>query len=262
MRDMAAHDLFDLSGRTALIAGGHGNLAEAMANGLAGHGCNVVLGARRVEPCRELADRIAVRYGVRTAAINVDVSDEDSVVRFVEYAANLTGRLDIAVNSAAAFWSAPPEDVPTDKGWRRIVEINLTGSFLVARETGRHMLASGKGSIINISSIGGLKSFLPAAGCTLSYTTTKGALINLTRDLAAQWAPRGVRVNTVAPGMIAGGMSKTLSSNRRDEITRGIPMGRFGAPDELSGAVVFLASDASSYVTGALLSVDGGQSVV
>jgi len=259
---MADIDLFDLSGRTALVSGGHGVMAEAMASALAARGCHVVLGARRAERCQHLADTLSDRYGVQSRAYALDVSDEESIEKFVAGGAELTGRVDVLINSAAIFWAAPPEDVPSERGWRRVIDVNLTGAFLLSREAGRLMLQQGAGSIINVSSTGGLKSFLPRDGSTLSYTTSKGALINLTRDMAAQWAQRGVRVNALAPGLIDAGMSESIEEHRRHELAHGIPMGRFGRADELAGAVVFLASDASSYVTGAVLSVDGGHSIV
>jgi gluconate 5-dehydrogenase len=124
------------------------------------------------------------------------------------------------------------------------------------------MLAAGSGSIINVSSTGGLMSFLPEVGSTLSYTTTKGAVISLTRDLAAQWAARGVRVNAIAPGSIDGGMTHSIPDERQERMVSLIPMHRLGRPEELQGAIAYLASDASSYVTGTVLVVDGGQTIV
>jgi gluconate 5-dehydrogenase len=254
--------LFDLSGRAAVITGGHGDLAEAMADGLAELGCSVVLAARRVAACEELAHDLESRHGVRAIPVAADVSDEADVARVIGTALGELGRLDVLVNSAATFWAAAPEDVPVERGWRRVLEVNLTGTFLTCQAAGRHMLAAGAGSIVNVASTGGLMSFLPAVGSTLSYTTSKGALINLTRDLAAQWSARGVRVNAVAPGSMSGGMTHTIPDDNQAEMVARIPMGRQGRPDELRGAVAYLASDASSYVTGAVLVVDGGQTIV
>ena len=253
---------FDLTGRVAIVTGGHGELAEAIAGVLAQLGCSVSLAARHVDACAELADRLEGAYGVRTLALETDVSDEDDVERLVSTVNGELGAVDIVVNSAATFWAAAPEDVPTAKGWRRVLEVNLTGSFLVCRAAGRLMLAQGRGSIINVSSVGGLMSYLPEVGSTLSYTTTKGALINLTRDLASQWANRGVRVNAIAPGSIDGGMTHTIPDERQERLLARIPMRRLGRPDELQGAIAYLASDASSYVTGAVMVIDGGQTIV
>jgi gluconate 5-dehydrogenase len=253
---------FDLTGRTAIVTGGHGELAEAISGALAQLGCSVTLAARRVANCEDLAHRLEQAYGVRTLALAADVSDEDDVERLVSTTRSQLGGVDVVVNSAATFWAAAPEDVPTAKGWRRVLDVNLTGAFLVCRTAGREMLAQGRGSIINMSSSGGLMSFLPEAGSTLSYTTTKGALINLTRDLAAQWAHRGVRVNAIAPGSMDGGMTHSIPDERQERMVSLIPMRRQGRPEELQGAIAYLASDASSYVTGAVLVVDGGQTIV
>jgi gluconate 5-dehydrogenase len=254
--------LFDLSGRVAIVTGGHGELAEAMAGALADMGCSVALAARRLELCEQVAHRLETDYGVRAVAIAADVSREEDVERLVSTAIATLGPVDVLVNGAATFWAALPEDVPTDKGWRRVIDVNLTGAFLCCRTAGRRMLAAGRGSIINVTSTGGLMSFLPEVGSTISYTTAKGALINLTRDLAAQWSHRGVRVNAIAPGSFAGGMTHSIPADRQARMIEQIPMRRQGCPDELRGAVAYLASDASSYVTGTVLVVDGGQTIV
>lgn len=254
--------LFDLSGSVAVVTGGHGDLGEAIADALAQLGCSVGLAARKLEACEEVAHRLASRHGVKTMALAVDVSNEDDVERLVSTVSAELGPIDIAVNSAATFWGAAPEDVPTERGWRRVLDVNLTGTFLVCRATGRSMLAAGRGSIINISSVGGLKSYLPEVGSTLSYTTSKGAIISLTRDLAAQWARRGVRVNAIAPGQMDAGMTHTIPTERQELMNARIPMHRQGHPKEIQGAVAYLASRASSYVTGAVLVVDGGQAIV
>src|SRR5205823_3781518 len=163
------------------------------------------------------------------------------VQRLVALTAAEFGSVDILVNGAATFWAAPPEDIPTEKGWRRVLEVNLTGAFVASREAGRLMLAQGRGSIINLASTGGLMAFLPEVGATISYTTSKAALISLTRDLAAQWAERGVRVNAIAPGSMAAGMTDTIPKAQQKLMIDRIPMRRQGRPDELRGAIAYLA---------------------
>jgi gluconate 5-dehydrogenase len=254
--------LFDLSARTAIVTGGHGDLAEAIAGVLADLGASVVLAARKVEQCEELAHRLETQYGTRALAIATDVSREEDVQRLVARTAAELGSVDVLVNGAATFWAAAPEDIPTDKGWRRVLEINLTGAFIACREAGRLMLAQGRGSIINVVSTGGMMSFLPEVGSIISYTTSKAALISLTRDLAAQWSHRGVRVNAIAPGSMAGGMTHSIPEANQQLMIERIPMRRQGRPDELQGAIAYLASDASTYTTGAILVVDGGQTIV
>jgi gluconate 5-dehydrogenase len=255
-------DAFDLTGRVAVVTGGHGDLAEAIAGALAELGCSLVLAARRVEACEELAARLADGFGVRALAVGADVSVEDDVERMVATAVRELGGIDVLVNSAATFWSAPAEDVPLDRGWQRVIDVNLTGTFLACRAAGREMLRAGRGAIVNVAATGGIKSFMPELGPNLSYMTSKAAVIKLTQDLAAQWSGRGVRVNAIAPGSIAGGMMQSLPASKLEPMVASIPMGRQGRPDELRGAVAYLASDASSYVTGTVLVVDGGQSVV
>jgi gluconate 5-dehydrogenase len=255
-------DAFDLSGRAAVVTGGHGDLAEAIAGALAELGCSLVLAARRVEPCAELAARLTDAFGVRALALEADVSVEDDVERVVAAAVRELGGVDVLVNNAATFWSAPAEDVPLDRGWSRVIDVNLTGTFLACRSAGREMLRAGRGSIVNVAATGAIKSFMPELGPNLSYMTSKAAVIKLTRDLAAQWASRGVRVNAIAPGSIAGGMMRSLPAERLEPMVAAIPMRRQGRPDELRGGVAYLACDASSYVTGSVLVIDGGQSIV
>ena len=258
----SVRSLFDLDGRVAVVTGGHGDLAGSISDALAELGCAVVLGARRVEACEAVAHRLQRDHGVRTMAVRTDVSNEDDVESLIARAVDTLGSVDVLVNAAGTFWAAAPEDVPLEKGWRRVLDVNLTGAFLACRAAGRHMLAAGRGSIVNVTSTGGLMSFMPEVGSTLSYTTSKGALMSLTRDLAAQWAHRGVRVNAIAPGSMAAGMTHSIPDDRQARMVEHIPMRRQGRPDELRGAIAYLASEASSYVTGTVLVVDGGQTIV
>jgi gluconate 5-dehydrogenase len=255
-------DQFDLGGRVAVVTGGHGDLAEAIAGVLAELGCSLVLAARHAEPCQALARRLADAHGVPALGLAADVSAEADVENLMAAVGDRFGRLDVLVNSAATFWSAPAEDVPLERGWQRVLDVNLTGAFLACRAAGRVMLSAGGGSIVNVAATGAIKSFLPEVGPNLSYMVSKAAVIKLTRDLAAQWGARGVRVNAIAPGSIAGGMMRSLPDDKLAPMLAQIPMRRQGRPDELRGAVAYLASDASSYVTGSVLVVDGGQSIV
>ena len=158
-------------------------------------GCAVVLAARRVEACESLAQRLETRYGARTLPLAVDVTRADEIEHLVSYALEEFGAIDVLVNSAATFWSAPAEEVPLERGWQRVLDTNLTGTFLSCQAAGRAMLRAGSGSIINVAATGGIKSFLPEMGPNLSYMTSKAAVIKLTRDLAAQWAT-GVSAST------------------------------------------------------------------
>lgn len=246
-----------LRGQVALIIGGRGELARAMAAALADQGADIALAARNVTQCEALAEEIARKFDVRTFAIGCDISDEMQVRATVAQTHERFGRIDILVNNAGASWSGAPEDIPLS-GWAKVVDVNLTGAFIAAREAGRLMLEQGKGAIVFVASTGGLTSFTPDRAQIVPYTTTKAALIHLTRDLAAQWSHRGVRVNAIAPGQMRSGLTLTVPEATIDKIRADIPMKRLGHPRELAAAVAFLASDGSSYMTGQTIVIDGG----
>ncbi|WP_342363633.1 SDR family oxidoreductase [Terrarubrum flagellatum] len=250
-------DLSSLTGRGALILGGHGELAAAMAAALAERGANVAFAARKEPLCADLAASIARDYGARTIAMACDIAQEEQVRAAVETTHAEFGRLDILIDNAGASWAGAPEEIPLS-GWRKVVDVNLTGAFIAAREAARVMLPAGKGAILFVSSTGGLTSFTPDMAEIVPYTTTKAALIHLTRDLAAQWAERGVRVNAIAPGQMKSGMTLTVPEDRIARMRDSVPMKRLGDPVEIAGAVAFLVSDAASYVTGQTLVIDGG----
>ena len=253
--------LSSLKGRNALILGGHGELARAMAAALADQGANVAFGARKVEQCRALADEITGSFAVRTRAVRCDVCDETQVRAAVDATCEEFGSIDILVDNAGASWSGASEDIPLS-GWSKIVNVNLTGAFLAAREAGRVMLEQGNGAIIFVASTGGLTSFAPDRAQIVPYTTTKAAMIHLARDLAAQWADRGVRVNAIAPGQMRSGLTLTVPEATLKQVRADIPMKRLGDPHEIAAAVAFLASDAASYVTGQTIVIDGGMTLV
>jgi NAD(P)-dependent dehydrogenase (short-subunit alcohol dehydrogenase family) len=250
--------LFDLSGRTAIVTGGRKGIGRQMAEGLAEAGANIVVCARQAERCEEAAAELA-DLRVKTLGLGCDVRDPHQVQAVVARTVADFGGVDILVNNAGTVWGASPEDTPLE-GWQKVVDVNLTGVFLFSQAAGRSMIRAGRGAIVNIASVAGLRSGPPEIMNTIAYNATKGGVIAFTRDLAGKWAHHGIRVNAIAPGWFPSDMANFVLDRHADELKRHIPLGRFGGPDDLKGAVVFLASDASAYVTAQTLVVDGGQS--
>jgi gluconate 5-dehydrogenase len=229
-----------------------------MAQALAEGGANVVLCARKLERCEQAAAEIA-GLGVRTLALRCDVREPDDVHEVVERTRAELGRIDILVNNAGTAWGAPPEEMPLD-GWQKVIDVNLTGVFLFAQAAGRAMIADGGGGkIVNIASVAGLGGAPPEVMNAIPYNASKGGVIAFTRDLACKWARHGINVNAIAPGWFPSEMSR-LVLERNPELVDRIPLRRFGGTDDLKGAILFLSSFASDYVTGHTLVVDGGQS--
>lgn len=251
---------FRLDGKVALITGGRGALAEAIASGLADLGCAVALASRHEQECIDIAADIADRFKVKAVGLRCDISKEEEVEAAVKATVDQLGGIDILVNNAGASWWGLPEDIPLS-GWRKVVDVNLTGTFLACRHAARHMISHGGGSMINIASCGAFLSYRPEAGQVVPYTTTKAAMVHLTSDLAAQWAHHGIRVNAVAPGSIETGMTETLDEGIQQKLLNGILLGRFAKPSEVVATVALLASNAGSFITGQTYIVDGGQTI-
>jgi len=252
--------LFDLSGKTAIVTGGGTGIGRQMADGLAEAGANLVLCARKAERCEQAAAEIAEQREVRALGLGCDVRDPEQVRTVVEATTREVGNVDILVNNAGTVWGASPEDMPLE-GWQKVVDVNLTGVFLFAQAAGRMMIERGDGgAIVNIASVAGLQGGPPEIMNTVAYNASKGGVIAFTRDLACKWAQHGIRVNAIAPGWFPSDMSGYVLDRHGETLQRHIPLGRFGGPEDLKGAVVFLASRASAYVTGHTLVVDGGES--
>jgi NAD(P)-dependent dehydrogenase (short-subunit alcohol dehydrogenase family) len=229
-----------------------------MADGLAQAGANVILCARDAARCEEAAAELE-QLGVRTLGLGCDVRDSEQVQAVVGRTVADFGGVDILVNNAGTVWGASPEDMPLE-GWQKVVDVNLTGVFLFSQAAGRAMIGGNGGTIVNIASVAGLRGGPPELMNTIGYNATKGGVISFTRDLACKWARHGIRVNAIAPGWFPSDMANFVIDQHGDELLARIPLGRFGAPEDLKGVVVFLASPASAYVTGHTLVVDGGQS--
>jgi NAD(P)-dependent dehydrogenase (short-subunit alcohol dehydrogenase family) len=251
--------LFDLTGKTAIVTGGGTGIGRQMAQGLAEAGANLVLCARKAERCEQAAAELE-QQGGRAIGLGCDVRDPEQVRRVVETATTELGGVDVLVNNAGTVWGANPEDMPLE-GWQKVIDVNLTGVFLFAQAVGRTMIDRGNGgAIVNIASVAGLQGGPPEIMNTVVYNASKGGVIAFTRDLACKWARHGIRVNAIAPGWFPSDMSGYVLDRHEETLKRHIPLGRFGGPDDLKGVVVFLASEASAYVTGHTLVVDGGES--
>jgi NAD(P)-dependent dehydrogenase (short-subunit alcohol dehydrogenase family) len=256
MTDSTVLDLFRLDGKVAIVTGASAGLGVACAKALGEAGADVALGARRVEAL-ENTRALVERTGRRAIAVATDVAEPDSCARLVEHTVAQLGRVDVLVNNAGIA-TAVPATRETPEEFRRVIDVNLLGAFWMAQAAARAMEAGG--SIVNVSSVLALVSAgLPQA----AYSASKAGLVGLTRDLAAQWTSRrGIRVNAVLPGLFPTEMTDEYDPAYAAAQAERTLAGRAGRPHEFAAAVVFLASPASSYVTGALLSVDGGRAVV
>jgi NAD(P)-dependent dehydrogenase (short-subunit alcohol dehydrogenase family) len=248
-------DRFRLDGKVALVTGASSGLGVAIAQGLAEAGADVVLGARRLDRLAE-TQALVESVGRKALAVQTDVTDPDQCTAMVAAAVEAFGGVDILVNNAGFGWAAPATRETPDE-FRKVIDINLNGQYWMAQAFGR--AATRGGSIINISSVLGLKSsHVPQAG----YSASKAGLIGLTRDLASQWTGRkGIRVNAIAPGYFPSEMTEEMQEGSEELIKAITPAGRLGRPHEIADACVFLASEASSYITGITLPVDGGMTM-
>jgi NAD(P)-dependent dehydrogenase (short-subunit alcohol dehydrogenase family) len=256
MREFDPVGAFRLDGRVALVTGASSGLGARFARVLHGAGAHVVLAARR----QSRLDAVVADLP-RAHAVACDLTEEEEVERLVAETVDGRGGIDVLVNNAGVGTPVPAEDESVER-FREVVDVNLTAAFAVSQAVGRIMLAAGAGSIVNIASVLGLVSAgqIPFA----SYGASKGGLISLTRELAAQWARRGVRVNAIAPAWFASEMTAEMFADERSMawVRRKIPMGRAGEAHELDGVLLWLAGDASSYVTGQVIAVDGGLTAV
>src|SRR5579884_3280424 len=254
---MGVLDQFRLDSRVALVTGGSRGLGLQIAEGLGEAGARVVITARKEAGLAEAEDHLSSR-GIDCTAVRCDITIPSEVEATVARVVDEFGGIDILVNNAGATWGAPLAEIPLE-AWDKVVRTNVNGTFYVSRAAALAMIRRGQGGrIINIASIAGLRGSDPRVMQTLPYNTSKGAVVNFTRDLAVKLAEHAITVNCICPGFFPTKMTAWTLEHYGDLIKESIPMRRFGGPEDLKGLAVFLASPASAYITGQVIAVDGG----
>jgi len=253
--------LFDLTGRVGVVTGGSRGLGLQAAEALGENGATIALIARKEA---ELNDAVAHLAGLGISAhpFAADLSSPDAADGIVRRVMAQFGRIDILVNNAGATWGAPAEDYPLE-GWNKVVNLNVTGLFLLTKAVaGAAFLPQGKGAVINVASVEGLLGHHPSRGGTIAYNTAKGAVINMTRALGAEWGPKNIRVNALAPGFFVSKMTASTLVEHGARMIEQTPLGKLGNENDIKGPVLLLASDAGGHITGQVIVVDGGASII
>ncbi|MBO9713283.1 SDR family oxidoreductase [Sphingomonas sp.] len=250
--------LFDLTGRVAIVTGGSRGLGLQIATALAEYGATLALVARKQADL----DAAVAQFGGKATGFAADLGTPEAAAELTARVLDRFGRIDILVNNAGAVWGAPAEDYPIE-GWNKVIDLNVTGLFLLTQAVARTaFLPRGKGAVVNVASIEGLLGHHPDRLGTIAYNTAKGAVINMTRALAAEWGPRNIRVNALAPGFFPSKMTAATLDAHGAEMLRQTPLGKLGGETDLMGAALLLASDAGGHITGQTLVVDGGATII
>jgi NAD(P)-dependent dehydrogenase (short-subunit alcohol dehydrogenase family) len=248
--------LMSLEGRVSVVTGGATGLGLQMATALAEAGSNIVVCSRKAENCEQAAAGLE-KLGVKALGLAADVTEPAQVEAVKDATLKKFGRVDVLINNAGKAWVAPAEELPLER-WEQIMDLNVAAPFLCSQVFGREMIKAKRGKIINIASIAGLQGRNPKAYDSIVYSTSKGALVNFTRDLAVKWAGHNIQVNCICPGFFVTPINRKLFERNPEPILREIPLGRTGGDNDLKGIAVLLASDASNFMTGAIIPVDGG----
>ena len=257
---MSVKNLFKLDGRVALITGGSRGLGLQMAEALGEMGCKLAITARKADELAEAKAHLE-KLGYEVLTVVNDLSKTDQIPAMVDQVVQRFGTIDILVNNAGATWSAPAEEYP-DEAWRKVLGLNIDSLFFLSREVARRcMIPQQSGKIINIASVAGLRGSATNV-TTIAYHTSKGAAVNFTRALASEWGKYNINVNAICPGFFPSKMSAGLLEKVGDAVIARAPLHRIGGEEDLKGAVVFFASEASRHITGQALAVDGGVSAV
>jgi gluconate 5-dehydrogenase len=254
-------DMFSLEGKVAIVIGGAGGIGELIAAGLAKQGARVAIASRNMQKLEEVAHRVQSESGSEVVAFQVDVTDERSVTQLAETVVSRFGTVDILVNSQGVNLKRSATEFPVDD-WDLMFGVNVKGTMLTCREFGKVMIGKGGGKIINLSSVRGIRATL--WGGNEAYCATKGAVDMITRALASEWAPHNINVNAIAPSLVYTELAaRTLQDPERlQKYLANVPLKRVGQPKDVVGVCVFLASDASDFITGQILYVDGGLTAV
>ena len=259
---MGVKDLFDLRGKVAVVTGGSRGIGLQMAEALGEMGARVAITARKAEELEEARAHLAA-LGIDCLCVQGDLAQFATIPALVDAVLAPWGHIDILVNNAGCNWAAPAENYP-DEGWRKVMSLNIDAQFFLAREIGRRsMIPRRSGKVVNIASIAGLFGNPPAWEMeTIAYNTSKGALVQLTRALAAEWGRYNINVNAICPGFFPSKMTRVTLDRITASVLELTPLGRLGGDEDLKGSVVYLASEASRHVTGQVIAVDGGCTII
>jgi gluconate 5-dehydrogenase len=258
---MSVKQLFDLTGKIALVTGGSRGLGLQMAEALGEMGARVAITARNAQELDAAAKHLE-SMGIDSLPLVCDLSDTAAIAPMVERSIAALGPIDILVNNAGATWGAATIDHPLE-AWHKVINLNLTAMFAVTQEVGRRcMVPRRQGKVINIASIQGLTGSYPEVAPTIAYNTSKGGVVNFTRSLAFEWAQYNINVNAIAPGFFPTKMTKGILQAMGEQAANIAPLKRVGGLEDLKGLTVLLASEACAFITGQIVAVDGGVTAV
>ncbi|MEJ2040813.1 MAG: glucose 1-dehydrogenase [Desulfosarcinaceae bacterium] len=249
-------NIFKLDGKVAVVAGGAGGIGEALALGLGMHGANVVVASRNQDAIAKVAGKITAESGSEAIAVAADVTDESSVQHLVDTVVEKFGKIDILVNAMGINLKRDAFEFPMED-WDNLFKVNVKGTMIACKIVGRVMKQQGSGAIVNLSSVRGIRGY---TGGNAGYCATKGAVELITKSLALEWAQTGIRVNALGPALVITPGTRHIAENPElaKKYAAAVPLGRIGMPEDMVGAVIFLASDAAGFVTGQTIYVDGG----